>query len=170
MVACVGDVIVPQQAWSLPDPPGKLVADVDRLNQNCRSWVGPVMVDSVGIGFHIPTHLTDHGYEVYGFNAGGTPIDSEHFVNANAEAYWALRRALEHGAVTGLADEETHAQLAGFRYQHMPAGHIEIESKEDTKKRGQQSPDRADSLVLAFTRPVPRKTMVLTTPVTISAV
>jgi hypothetical protein len=39
------------------------------------------------------------------------------------------------------------------------------------KKRGQQSPDRAEALVLAFARPVPRKqTVYLSTPVTISPV
>jgi hypothetical protein len=39
-------------------------------------------VHSVEIGFHVATQRADHGYEVYGFNAGGPPVDSEHFVNA----------------------------------------------------------------------------------------
>jgi hypothetical protein len=129
------------------------------------------MVDSVGIGFHVATHLADHGYEVYGFNAGGAAIDAEHFVNAKAEAYWALREALERGAVTGLTDEETQAQLAGIRYRHTPGGRVEIESKEDAKKRGQQSPDRAEALVLAFARPMPRQqTVYLSQRYTISPV
>jgi hypothetical protein len=49
------------------------------------------------------------------------------------------------------------AQLAGIRYRHTPAGRVEIESKEDAKKRGQSSPDRAEALVLACTRVVPRQ-------------
>ena len=59
--------------------------------------------------------------------------------------------------IAGLSDEETQAQLAGIRYRHTPAGRVEIESKEDAKKRGQQSPDRAEALVLAFARAVPRQ-------------
>ena len=170
LVARVGGVIIAQQARSLPDPRGELVAALGRL-QNRRFRVGPVIVDSVGIGYHVATHIADHGYEVYGFNAGGAAIDAEHFVNAKAEAYWALREALERGAVTGLTDEETQAQLAGIRYRHTPGGRVEIESKEDAKKRGQQSPDRAEALVLAFARPMPRQqTVYLSTRVTISPV
>jgi hypothetical protein len=49
------------------------------------------MVDAVGIGYHVATHLADQGYQVLGFSAGGAAMDSEHFVNAKAEAYWCLR-------------------------------------------------------------------------------
>jgi hypothetical protein len=60
---------------------------------------------------------------------------------------------------------------SSLRYLHRLSGRVEIESKEDAKKRGQQSPDRAEALVLAFARPMPRKqTMVFSTRVTISPV
>jgi hypothetical protein len=46
---------------------------------------------------------------------------------------------------------------------------VEIESKEEAKKRGQSSPDRAEALVLAFARVVPRQqTIVWSAPYTIS--
>ena len=105
------------------------------------------------------------------FNAGGSPIDAEHFVNAKAEAYWSVRESLERSAVAGLTDEEMQAQLAGIRYRHTPSGRVEIESKEDAKKRGQQSPDRAEALVLAFARAVPRQqTVAFSVPVRISPI
>ena len=108
---------------------------------------------------------------VYAFNAGGTPLDSEHFVNAKAEEYWSLRETLERGAITGLTDEEMQAKLARIRYPHTPSARVEIESKGDAQKRGQQSPDRAEALVLAFTRVVPRQqTVALSRPVTISPI
>jgi hypothetical protein len=66
-------------------------------------------------------------------------------------------RSLERGAVEGLTDEETQAQLAGIRYRHTASGRVEIESKEDARKRGHQSPDRAEALVLAYARVVPRQ-------------
>ena len=48
---------------------------------------------------------------------------------------------------------------------------VKIEGKEDAKKRGQQSPDRAEAMVLAFARAVPRQqTVAFSVPVTISAV
>jgi phage terminase large subunit len=68
-----------------------------------------------------------------------------------------------------LTDEEMQAQLAGIRYRHTASGRVEAESKEDAKKRGQQSPDRAEALVMAFTPVVPRQqTIVLSQSVTIS--
>jgi hypothetical protein len=39
--------------------------------------------------------------------------------------------------------------LAGIRYRHTGAGRVEIESKEQARKRGQSSPDRAEALLLA---------------------
>jgi hypothetical protein len=37
------------------------------------------------------------------------------------------------------------------------AGRVEIESKEEARKRGQSSPDRAEALVMACMRIVPRE-------------
>jgi hypothetical protein len=91
LVARVGGVIIAQQAWSLSDPRGALSAALSSLRQMRGLRVGPVVVDTVGIGYHVGTHLADHGYEVYGFNAGASPVNGELFVNAKAEAYWCLR-------------------------------------------------------------------------------
>src|SRR5437868_7128851 len=71
--------------------------------------------------------------------------------------HWCLREYLERGAIKGLTVEEMQAQLAGIRYRHTSSGRVEIESKDDAKKRGQQSPDRAEALVLAFARALPRQ-------------
>src|ERR1019366_7370777 len=150
-------------------PRGALTAALGNLRQRRGLQIGPVVVDAVGIGYHVATHLADQGYDVYGFNAGSAPLDREHFVNAKAEAYWSLREWLERGALAGLTDEETQAQLAGIRYRHIASGRVEIESKDDAKKRGQSSPDRAEALVLAFARVVPRQqTIVWSAPYAIS--
>jgi len=169
LVARAGGVIIAQQAWSLPDPRGALTAALGNLRENRRHRLGAVVVDAVGIGYHVATHLADQGYDVYAFNAGSAAMDSEHFVNAKAEVYWSLRESLERGAIAGLTDEEMQAQLAGIRYRHTASGRVEIESKEDAKKRGQQSPDRAEALVMAFARAVPRQqTVAFSAPVRIS--
>jgi phage terminase large subunit len=92
--------------------------------------------------------------------------------NAKAEAYWCLLESFERGAIKGLTDEEMQAQLAGIRYRHTSSGRIEIESKDrEAKKPGLQSPDRAEALVLAFARAVPRQqTVALSVPVSISPI
>jgi hypothetical protein len=81
-------LLAEQQALvGLPDPRGVLVAALGKLREDRRFRVGLVMVDAVGIGYHVAMHLADQSYQVFGFNAGGAAVDSEHFVNAKAEAY-----------------------------------------------------------------------------------
>lgn len=51
------------------------------------------------------------------------------------------------------------------------AGRVEIESKEDAMKRGQSSPHRAEALVLALPRVVPRhQTETWSAPYTVSPI
>jgi len=42
-------------------------------------------------------------------------------------------------------------------YRATPSGKTEIESKEDARKRGQTSPDRAEALAMAFCRILPKE-------------
>jgi hypothetical protein len=44
-----------------------------------------------------------------------------------------------------------------IRVPSTPSGKTEIESKEDARKRGQSSPDRAEALVMAFCKIVPQE-------------
>jgi phage terminase large subunit len=128
-----------------------------------------VLVDVVGIGYNFALHLNDLGFPVWQFNAGHRPMDTERFVNLKAEAYWGLREWMEQGAICGLNDVETEAQLSAILYHPTSAGRTEIESKEDARKRGQCSPDRAEALVMAFHKIVARQqTVIYSTPVHIS--
>jgi hypothetical protein len=75
LVARVGGVIIAQQAWSLAAPRGELTAALGSLRRMRGLQVGPVVVDTVGIGDHVATHLASQGYQVFGFNAGGAPLN-----------------------------------------------------------------------------------------------
>jgi hypothetical protein len=55
--------------------------------------------------------------------------------------------------ISGLTYDETIGQLTGIRYLQTDKGKIQIESKVDAAKRGVPSPDRAESLMLAFLDP-----------------
>ena len=111
----------------------------------------------MGIGYNFALHLADHGFPVLRFNAGHRAMDAERFANAKAEAYWGLREWMELGQVCRLNDLETEAQLSAILYRATPAGKTEIESKEDARKRGQASPDRAEALIMAFCKIAPRE-------------
>src|SRR5258708_17559324 len=75
------------------------------------------------------------------------------FVNLKASFYQALADAFEHDQVEGLTDEATIGQLAGLLTEFDSHGRMKIESKEDARKRGVPSPDRAEALMLALCKP-----------------
>ena len=147
-VVCVrqGPCIRAMQAFADSDPRGAVLAYL-------RQWRGDaplVKVDSVGIGYNFALHIRDQGYEVEEVNVGVAARDTEQFVNAKAEFCWGLRQRFEAGDIAGELDEATVAQLASIRYEHTPRGQLKIESKEDARKRGVRSPDRAEAVMLAF--------------------
>ena len=81
---------------------------------------------------------------------GESAHDSRRFANRKAEYYWALQERFQQGTISGVTDELTLSQLATIRYRQTPQGKIAIESKEEARKRGVKSPDRAEALMLAY--------------------
>jgi phage terminase large subunit len=141
-----GREVLSQDAWPDADPRGKVVA---RLNE-VKGELDSVNVDSIGIGWGLYLHLIDMGFPAQAINVGEAAQDPEKYANRKAELYWGLRERLQQGDISGLDDEKAIGQLAGIRYKHNPRGQILIESKEDARKRGVKSPDRAESVMLAF--------------------
>lgn len=147
-VLCVrrGPKIILLRAWANRDPRGEVVAALLPYKGSLKG----VNIDSAGIGFYMAQHLKDSGLPVNEINVGERPKDSEKFFNRKAEVYWAFRMRAEVGDVAGLTDERAIAQLVGVRYSHNSRGQVVIESKDDARKRGVKSPDRAEAIILAF--------------------
>jgi phage terminase large subunit len=147
-VLCVrrGPQIVLLRAWAGSDPRGNVLAALLPY----RSQLKTVNVDTVGIGNYFAQHLKDHRLPVTNINVGRAARETEKYSNLKAELYWKLRLRAESGDLAGLTDDRTVAQLAGIRYRHNSRGQIEIESKEDARKRGVKSPDRAEAVMFAF--------------------
>ncbi len=140
-----GRNVVEMIAFPQQDPRGELVAAL--LPYQGRLEL--VNVDSAGIGWYLAQHLAEF-FPVQPVNVGTAPSDSERYVNLKAEVYWGLRMRFEAGDVAGIQDEKTIAQLSSLRYQHNARGQVVIESKEEARKRGVKSPDRAEAVMLAF--------------------
>lgn len=108
-------------------------------------------VDGVGVGGGVVDQLVEHGWAVADMQAGQRALDPETFLNARAEWYWGLRQRFEAGDIDLDPDDgELAAQLSQIKYKYTSRGQLQIESKDDMKKRGLSSPDRADALMLAF--------------------
>ncbi len=117
--------------------------------------VTEIRVDGVGVGGGVVDQLLEQGWPVLDMQSGAGALDSEHYKNARAEWWWGLRERFEAGDIDlDPADDELAAQLGSIKYKFTSRGQIQIESKDDMKKRGLPSPDRADTAMLAYARVV----------------
>jgi hypothetical protein len=107
----------------------------------------------VGVGAGVYDRLIELGLPVTPYNGGEAPFDNERFVNARAEDYWNLRELFENGEIDiDELDDKLAAQLGSIKWGVDSRGRIRIESKDDMRKRGMPSPDRADTGAMAFSR------------------
>jgi phage terminase large subunit len=112
-----------------------------------------IVVDGDGLGGGTCDILREQKRPVVEFRGGGSPAndEDERFLNARAEMYWELREAFLRGEpVIDPSDDELAGQLAGIRYKITSKGKIQIESKDEMEKRNLPSPDRADSMAMAW--------------------
>lgn len=93
-----------------------------------------------------------HVCHIVGINAGSKPSEmaEEQFINKRGEMHWHLRDVLQAGDIDLDDDDDLMAQLSAIRYTYDSRGRIIPEPKDDMRKRGLPSPDRADALMLAF--------------------
>lgn len=153
-VTC-GSTILLQKSWPIPDPRGEVIRELTPF----RDRLEVLNVDCIGVGWGIYLHMKDMKLPAIPINICERSSDPELFADCKAEFYWGLRQRFQQGDVCGLIGEEqtlteeTIAQLAGIRWKTNPRGQIEIESKEDAKKRGvKKSPDKAESVMLAYAK------------------
>lgn len=111
-----------------------------------------IYIDEIGVGAGALDRLKqiEEKHLVQGVNVGMPSQDPEMFINLRAEIYWALRERFLEGNIQIPNDDELMAQLANIKFKYTNKGQIQIEAKEEMKKRGLPSPDKADSLSLAF--------------------
>ena len=109
-----------------------------------------VRVDSIGVGGGVVDALKAEGVPVGEVNVGVPALDTEKFANRRAELYWLLAERFKVGEISIPDDPVLKAQLLDIRYTYNQKGQLIIESKEDARKRGSKSPDRADVLMMAF--------------------
>ena len=107
-------------------------------------------VDTGGPGGGVVDRLRQLGYTTRGVAFGGGAHDPTRFRNARAELFWNLRTALETGVVALADDDEVRADLSAIRYVFAQDGRIQIEGKDEVRKRLGRSPDRGDALALAL--------------------
>lgn len=109
-----------------------------------------ILVDSIGLGAGVVDRLRELKLPVRGINVGESPAIKGQYMNLRAELWGKAKGWLEARDCKLPRDEQLVNELSSPRYSFMSNGKLKLESKDDMKRRGLASPDRADSFVLTF--------------------
>ena len=113
-----------------------------------------VFIDATGIGWGVVDRLHQMGYTLaIGVQVGERAFHSERFYNRRAELWYAMREWIQDGGDLP-DDRELETDLTGIQYGFDGKNRWVLETKEDMKERGLDSPDTADALALTFHSPV----------------
>ena len=152
------DELIKEPGTATPD--GEIVADMVEAEYKPNAQIN---MDSIGIGASPYDILTKaRGVPVNGINAGSRSEARDKsnqfgFANKRAEMWWRLREILEPGSGRELVlpdDRELLGDLCAPRWKETSQG-IQIESKDDIKKRLGRSTDCGDALVMALHQQMP---------------
>lgn len=124
-------------------------------------------IDAIGIGAGMcnraneiahdtteTTNVRERAGTIVPVKVGMPANEGEDYKNLRAEGYWNLRERFREGNIDiDPNDEDLVAQLVDLRTVPNSTGKIQIESKEQMKKRRKASPDEADAVMLAFLDP-----------------
>jgi hypothetical protein len=165
-------LIEPIKTWKnldLMQLTGAVVAEWEALPSSQRPH--EILVDSIGLGAGVVDRLRELGLPVRGINVSESPAMGTTYKNLRAELWYKTKAWFEARDCRIPLDEALVAELATVRYFFTSNGKIQIESKDDIRKRGLKSPDCfvAGTMVLTPLGEVPIESInvgdVVSTPV-----
>src|SRR4051812_12665350 len=118
-----------------------------------------IFADEGGLGRPMVDHLAMLGWRINRVNFGARAYDPV-YENRGSEMWHATSADVSRGQIKIVYDDLLIAQLSSRKAKVSSAGRLGLESKDDLKRRGGASPDRADAVGGAWTCrspfPVPR--------------
>ncbi len=104
-------------------------------------------IDVIGIGSGVYDRLGEQGENVIPIDVAESPRDTEKFLNLRAEIYWHVR---ENKKTIHILDNQAAADLSNIKFKYRSDGKIQLEPKEEMKKRLGHSPDHGDGIAMAY--------------------
>ena len=150
-----GDVITELQRFAVADT----MISAGHVASILKARGGYGMIDLIGIGAGVYDRLREQGLEVKPFNAGasaeGMKDRSEEleFLNLRAAAWWRFRELLDpaFGSTVCLPpDDRLLGDLCAPHWRVTSSGKVQIESKDEIRKRLGRSTDDGDAVVMSF--------------------
>lgn len=119
------------------------------------------VVDSLGVGSGCAGELYDRGYRVVRYKGGEASERPEKWKNRRTQSYLVTRDAFRDGLISFEPDavdepEELEAQLCSVKRKVTGDDRIEeLVTREDMRREGLKSPDRADSVAMQYATQAP---------------
>lgn len=136
---------------------GRLVQFAEKLGMD---RISKIKCDAVGLGGGVPDRLRelqDEGrlpahIQIIDMNAGAKAERPEKYDDAGTEWWGTLADRMKADMAFGpvFAQKRALAQLTRRKYKYLSKGNIKLESKDEMKKRGLNSPDWGDAIAMAF--------------------
>ena len=118
-----------------------------------------IFVDVTGVGAGVVDRLRLIGRDPLAVYFGAS-ASKEDYHNKRAECWGEMKKWLQDGGCIPGNEEDLREDLVGPMYGFTARGKIQLERKEDMKRRGLASPDMGDALALTFASPVYKPTAI----------
>ena len=111
-----------------------------------------IFIDGGGVGGGVVDRCRQLGLDVIEINFGNKATDTQ-YANMRAQCWGNMKDAIKDG-IRLPDDPDLVADLTGLEYGYNLRNQVQLERKEDAKKRGIASPDLADAIALTYAMPV----------------
>lgn len=152
-------VIFARQGLQAFDP--QVYRGIDNMDLAARvaakivEWKPDATFIDAGNGSGVIDRLRQLGHDVVEVHFGGKATQQQ-YLNKRAEMWFEMREWIKlGGAIPNIVDLKQ--DLAAPVYWFDSAGRLQLEPKDEIKKRGLPSPDLGDALALTFAQPVGKK-------------
>lgn len=145
-----GQSVVEWERFAHTDP-SRVVSRALRMQSDARWRDGDCwfVADAGGMGQGVMHLFHDAEKQIVEFHNGGKATETD-YANKITQAWFNFARAVRAKRACIPVDNRLLQQLTTRQYFTDKKGKLILESKDDYMKRGHDSPDRADALVLAF--------------------
>lgn len=110
-----------------------------------------IWIENDGFNQGIVDNLRGRGHHYNKIQSGGTAFNQRRYANRQTELWFEFKRYIEEGLAKIVDDSTLKSQLCNRYYSRQAlTDRIKLESKQEARKKGHPSPDRADACVFAW--------------------
>ncbi len=158
-----GDVITELRRYAVADT----MVSAGHVANILKARGGYGVIDLIGVGAGVYDRLREQNLSVKPFNAATSPPDGMkdrsdelEFLNLRAAAWWTFREKLDPSFGSSVClppHDRLTGDLCAPHWKMTSTGKVQIESKDDIRKRLGRSTDDGDAVVMAFFEEPPRR-------------